>query len=137
MRVLAAAAIMLALAGATFELIGGRRDARRFPPRGGSVQAGAVKLNLDCSGTQQSPTMILDSGMGVPALGWFKLRPEVAKWLERTRAGASDEFADCPRVEGEWHRPGALPKDVRQELFYLQHARQVERGLRPQPHDSL
>jgi pimeloyl-ACP methyl ester carboxylesterase len=71
--------IALAAAGAIYQVVGEWRDARRFPQRGRSVQAGAVKLNLDCTG-QASPTVILDSGMGVPAVGWIKVQPEVAKF---------------------------------------------------------
>jgi pimeloyl-ACP methyl ester carboxylesterase len=42
-------------------------------------QAGKLRLNIDCSG-HGSPTVILDSGMGVPAVGWAKVQPEVAKF---------------------------------------------------------
>jgi pimeloyl-ACP methyl ester carboxylesterase len=43
------------------------------------VQAGNARLNIDCSGNG-SPTVILDSGMGVPAVGWLKVQPDVAKF---------------------------------------------------------
>lgn len=68
------------VAGATYQSVGTRRDAHRFPQRGRSVQAGAVKLNLDCSGQHSSERaeVILDSGVGVPAVGWIKVQPEVA-----------------------------------------------------------
>jgi pimeloyl-ACP methyl ester carboxylesterase len=36
-------------------------------------------LNIDCSG-HGDLTVILDSGMGVPALGWAMVQPEVAKF---------------------------------------------------------
>jgi len=73
------ATILLGCTGAIYQLIGTWRDARRFPQRGKSVQVGAMKLNLDCYG-QGNPTVILDSGMGVPALGWIKVHPEVAEF---------------------------------------------------------
>ncbi len=100
-RVLAAAAIALAAAGAAFELVSGWQDARRFPQRGRSVQAGAVRLNLDCSGTQRSPTIILDSGMGVPAFGWFKVQPEVAKFAR---------VCSYDRAGYGWSEPGPEPR---------------------------
>lgn len=76
---LVALAILMACAGAIYQAIGNRRDARRYVQRGKSVHVGPVKLNLDCSG-QEMPTVILDSGAGVPALGWSKVQPEVARF---------------------------------------------------------
>ena len=69
--------------GAIYQSVGTWQDSRRFPQRGKSVQAGQVMLNIDCSGDRKSPAnpeVILDSGIGVPAVGWIKLQPEVAKF---------------------------------------------------------
>lgn len=71
--------VVLALVGSTYQIFGTWRDPRRFPQRGRSVQAGKLRLNLDCSGSG-SPTVVLDSGMGVPAVGWAMVQPEVAKF---------------------------------------------------------
>lgn len=71
--------IVLALVGAVYQVLGNWWDTRRFPQRGKSVQAGELRLNIDCSG-QGSPTVILESGMGVPAMGWLKVQPEVAEF---------------------------------------------------------
>jgi hypothetical protein len=60
-------AIGLACARATYQVIGSWRDADRFHQRGHSVQAGSVKLNMDCYG-QGTPVVILESGLTVPAL---------------------------------------------------------------------
>lgn len=38
-----------------------------------------MELNLDCRG-QGRPTVILESGLGVPAIGWIKVQPEVANF---------------------------------------------------------
>ena len=38
-----------------------------------------LALSLDCRG-QGSPTVILDSGLGVPAIGWNPVETEVAKF---------------------------------------------------------
>lgn len=76
-------AIGSAITGATYQAVGTWYDGRRFPRHGKSVQAGALKLNLDCSGDRKaagSPEVILDSGMGVPAIGWIKVQPEVTKF---------------------------------------------------------
>jgi pimeloyl-ACP methyl ester carboxylesterase len=76
---LVALMILFACFGAIYQAVGNWRDARRFPQQGTSVQTGQVKLNLDCSG-QGRPTVVLDSGSGVPAIGWLKVQPEVAKF---------------------------------------------------------
>src|SRR6202142_4049902 len=69
--------IILACAGATYQVIGNWRDTRRFPQRGRTVRAGPLKMNMDCAGSG-SPTVILEQGGGMPALGWMKVQPQVA-----------------------------------------------------------
>ncbi|HEV7968343.1 MAG TPA: alpha/beta hydrolase [Candidatus Acidoferrales bacterium] len=72
-----------AAAGAAYQAVGKLQDARRFPERGRSIalgpEFGNTSLNLDCSG-QGRPTIILDGGIGVPAVGWIKVQPEVAEF---------------------------------------------------------
>jgi len=69
--------------GAGYQLVGTWQDARRFPQQGRSIPLGTdfgnTSLNLDCSGLGR-PTVVLDSGIGVPAIGWIKVQPEVAKF---------------------------------------------------------
>src|SRR5215470_4135460 len=76
--------VCAALAGAAYQAIANWRDARRFPQEGRSFALGAdfprVSLNLNCVG-QGSPTVILDSGLGVPAAGWDLVMPDVAKFV--------------------------------------------------------
>src|SRR5438445_1763208 len=76
---LSAGALAFACAGAVYEAAGNWLDARRFPQRGRSIQVGSLRLNLDCSGSG-AVTVILDSGMGGPALDWILVQPEVAKF---------------------------------------------------------
>jgi pimeloyl-ACP methyl ester carboxylesterase len=64
------------------------------------VQVGRSKLNLDCTG-QGHPTVILDSGMSVPALGWIKVQPGVAAF---TRVCSYD------RAGYGWSDPGPEPR---------------------------
>jgi pimeloyl-ACP methyl ester carboxylesterase len=73
------ATVSLAITGALYELIGRWRDVKRFPQRGHLVQAGSIRMNIDCSG-QGSPTVILESGLGGPSVDWFMVQPEVAKF---------------------------------------------------------
>ena len=98
--VLVALAIVLACAGAIYQIAGTRRDARRFPQRGSSILVGSVKLNLDCYG-HGNPTVVLDSGMGVPALGWIKVQPEVAKFAR---------VCSYDRAGYGWSEPGPAPR---------------------------
>jgi pimeloyl-ACP methyl ester carboxylesterase len=100
--VLAVAAFMLLLllAGATYQAIGNWRDAQRFPQQGKTVQAGRLKLNLDCRG-QGAPTVILEGGVGEPAFSWFKVQPEVARF---TRVCAYD------RAGYGWSDAGPEPR---------------------------
>jgi len=71
--------LSLAITGALYEMIGRLREAQRFPQRGHLVQAGSIRMNIDCSG-QGSPTVILESGSGGPSLDWVMVQPEVAKF---------------------------------------------------------
>src|SRR5882672_5968916 len=69
--------LLFSCAGALYEVIGTWRDAHRFRRQGRLVQAGAVRLNIDCTG-QGKPLVVLESGFGVPALEWAKVQPDVA-----------------------------------------------------------
>lgn len=72
-----------AVSGAGYQVVGTWRDSRRFPQRGNSVQAGQVKLNIDCQGDRKAAgnsEVILDSGIGVPAVGWSEVQGQVAKF---------------------------------------------------------
>ena len=59
-----------------------------------------MKLNLDCSG-KGDPTVILDSGGGVPAVGWIKVQPEVAKFAR---------VCSYDRAGYGWSEPGPVPR---------------------------
>jgi pimeloyl-ACP methyl ester carboxylesterase len=72
-------AVSLAITGALYETIGRWRDTQRFPQRGHLVQAGSIRMNIDCSG-KGSPTVILESGSGGPSIDWLMVQPEVAKF---------------------------------------------------------
>jgi len=106
----------VAIAGLCYQAIGDRSDARRFPQQGKSISLGAafnnLLLNLDCRG-QGSPTVILDSGLGVPAIGWNPVQTEVAKF---TRVCSYD------RAGYGWSEGTALPRtssEIAKELHAL------------------
>ncbi len=75
--------VLAATVGACYQALENRADARRFPQQGKSVSLGPafgnLTLNIDCRG-QGRPTVILDSGLGVPAIGWNPVQTEVAKF---------------------------------------------------------
>ncbi|MGC1620861.1 MAG: alpha/beta hydrolase [Candidatus Acidiferrum sp.] len=75
--------VVAGIVGASYQAIENSADARRFPQQGTSVSLGPsfnnLTLNLDCRG-QGGPTVILDSGLGVPAIGWNTVQSETAKF---------------------------------------------------------
>jgi pimeloyl-ACP methyl ester carboxylesterase len=118
-RVLLGLIILLvaaAVVGAAYQAIGNWRDARRFPQEGKSVALGAdfpgVSLNFNCTG-QGSPTVVFDSGLGVPAIGWDFAQPEIAKF---TRVCSYD------RAGYSWSSAGPMPRtssEIARELHAL------------------
>lgn len=96
--------LVLAICGAGYQAIETSRDAARFPQQGKSVGLGAefakVSLNLDCSGLG-GPTVILDSGLGVPAVGWKFVQADVAKFAR---------VCSYDRAGYGWSSAGAMPR---------------------------
>lgn len=97
-----------AMVGAGYQAIGNSRDASRFPQQGKSVslgpEFGGLKLNVDCAG-QGRPTVVLDSGLGVPGVGWDAVQKDAAKftrvcWYDRAGYGWSEGSA-APRTSLE------------------------------------
>lgn len=116
--------VLLVIAGFAYNTIERHADAQRFPQQGKSFQLGPefghVSLNLDCSG-QGSPTVILDSGLGVPAIGWKFVQPEVAKF---TRVCSYD------RAGYGWSTAGPLPR-TSAEIVKELHALLAAAGEKP------
>lgn len=105
-----------AVAGAAYQAIENARDARRFPQEGRSVALGSefpgVSLNIHCTG-QGSPAVIMDSGLGVPAVGWDFVQPEVAKFTH---------VCSYDRAGYGWSTPGPMPRtsqEIARELHAL------------------
>ena len=100
--------VVAAIAGASYQAIEDHEDASRFPQQGKSVALGPdfgdLHLNLDCQGAG-SPTVVLDSGLGVPGVGWNRVQAEAAKftrvcWYDRAGYGWSDG-SSVPRTSLE------------------------------------
>jgi pimeloyl-ACP methyl ester carboxylesterase len=101
--------VFAALAGAAYQAFYNARDARRFPWQGHSFplgpEFGQTSLALYCTG-QGSPTVLLDSGLGVPGIaGWKFVQPEVVKF---TRVCSYD------RAGYGWSSPGPMPRTSEQ-----------------------
>lgn len=110
-RVLIGVVLLLlcaALVGAAYQAIANWRDARRFPQEGRLIAIGpefpGVSLNLNCVG-QGTPTVILDSGLGVPAAGWDLVMPDVARFAR---------VCSYDRAGYGWSSAGPMPRTSEQ-----------------------
>lgn len=116
--------VILAATGAIYNVIENSADARRFPQQGNSVALGSefpgVSLNINCSG-QGSPTVIFDAGLGVPAVGWNFVQPQVAKF---TRSCSYD------RAGYGWSTSGPMPR-TSDEIVKELHALLAAAGEKP------
>jgi pimeloyl-ACP methyl ester carboxylesterase len=102
--------ILLALAGASYQAIESRQDARHFPENGRLVDVGGYRLMLNCTGVG-SPTVILESGFGDVSIEWRTVQPQIARFsrvcsYDRAGYGGSDP-GPMPRTSlqlaGELH----------------------------------
>jgi pimeloyl-ACP methyl ester carboxylesterase len=104
--------VLLAICGAAYQAISDRRDRKRFPQMGRSVDIGGFSLNLNCSGEGQ-PTVILESGLGIPAAGWELVQPEIAKFAR---------VCSYDRAGYGWSEAGPFPRtslEIARELHAL------------------
>ncbi len=67
-----------ALAGATYQKLGLRRDSKLHPPPGRFVDLGTHRLHVLEAG-QGSPTIILEAGLMATVLSWSEIQRELAK----------------------------------------------------------
>jgi len=116
-----------AVCGAAYQAIANYRDGQRFPQEGRSFPLGAafpgVSLSMNCTGQAApgGPTVVLDSGLGVPAVGWDFVQPEVAKSLR---------VCSYDRAGYGWSTAGPMPRtsgEIAKEL----HALLVAAGEKP------
>lgn len=80
-RIVIAVTAFLATAGAVLLVAGAQAKAAlraRYPPPGSLVDLGGYRLHLYCEGSG-SPTVILEAGVGDPAVKWERVRPDVAR----------------------------------------------------------
>ncbi|HLZ42862.1 MAG TPA: alpha/beta hydrolase [Candidatus Sulfotelmatobacter sp.] len=85
---------LLLIAGASYQAIANRADARRFPEPGRLIDVGGYRLKLNCTGAG-SPTVVLESGLGDVSIEWQPVQSSVAKFsrvcsYDRAGYGGSD-----------------------------------------------
>jgi pimeloyl-ACP methyl ester carboxylesterase len=95
--------------GVSYRFIESRADASRFPQEGRSVDIGGFSLNINCTG-QGSPTVILEAGLGVPAISWRAVQRDIAKF---TRVCSYD------RAGYDWSDPGPMPRTTAESVTEL------------------
>jgi pimeloyl-ACP methyl ester carboxylesterase len=84
---IAAAVLVAALAGATFQAASAAADARRLPPLGRLVEVGGGhRLHARCSGSGQ-PAVVLEAGIAASSMSWTLVQPRIAEF---TRVCAYD-----------------------------------------------
>lgn len=100
---------ILTAAGAGYEAIAARGDARAYPPPGQLVDVGGYRLHIQCAGTG-SPTVVLDAGLGGTSLDWALVQPAIG---QMTRVCAFD------RAGMGWSESGPEPRTPEQNAREL------------------
>ena len=101
--------IVAMVAGAIYQFVATRLDAREYPLPGQMVDIGGHRLHLNCTG-QGSPTVILEAGLGGGSLDWDLVQPGVAGF---TRVCSYD------RSGVAWSERGAAKADALQVIDEL------------------
>lgn len=90
--------LLCALAGFVYENVSEARDRRLNPMPGKLVDVGGHKMHIDCVG-QESPAVILDSGLGDSYISWRSVQPDISKFTlvcsyDRAGLGYSDPVSE-------------------------------------------
>lgn len=96
----AAAALLILVAGAAYQLAGVRRDAERYRAPGTIVGIERERLHVTCDGNGR-PLVLFESGIAASSLSWSALLRQVARF---TRACAYD------RAGLGWSEPSRTPR---------------------------
>lgn len=111
---------ILAAAGAAYQQIGSRMDARRSPEPGRLVDLGGYRLKINCTGSG-SPVVVLESGLGDVLPEW-----------ERVQAGISSFSRVCSYDRGGYGESDAGPMPrTSLEIAHELHALLQSAGERP------
>jgi pimeloyl-ACP methyl ester carboxylesterase len=118
---LVAVVALLLAAGYGYESISAWSDARRFDPPGAMVDVGGYRLNISCIGDALGPTVLIEAGGGVGAVGYVAVQEQIAQFARvciYDRAGLGwSEPAPTPRTFDEMARElnayAAIPEEQR------------------------
>lgn len=101
----------LPVVGLLYQRLAERIDALRFPPPGKLVDVGGYRLHLYCMGKAgQSPTVILEAGLGSTYLDWSRVQPEVAAFAH---------VCSYDRAGLGWSEGGTSPRSCSQMVTDL------------------
>jgi pimeloyl-ACP methyl ester carboxylesterase len=92
--------LLLGAGGASYEALAAAHADRRWPPPGKQVDVDGHRLHIHCTG-QGHPTVVLDTGLGVPSIGWTLVQPEVAR---------STRVCSFDRAGYGWSDPAPAPR---------------------------
>ena len=86
--------LLLCFVGSIYHYAASLRDQAKYPPQGRLIDIGGYRLHLQCTG-KGTPTVILDSGLGAPGLGWSLVQKKVSQFAtvcsyDRAGSGWSD-----------------------------------------------
>jgi pimeloyl-ACP methyl ester carboxylesterase len=101
-------------AGALWQAIASHRDLRQNPPPGRLVDVGGYRMHINSAGAG-SPIVILESGLSDSSLSWYKVQPEVARFVR---------VVSYDRAGLGWSDPSPQPRNSRvfaEELHTLLH----------------
>jgi pimeloyl-ACP methyl ester carboxylesterase len=92
--------------GLVYQRIGLAKDAHRFPPPGGLVDIGGVRMHADVIGKvgDSSPPVVFEAGIAATSLSWRLVQNEIAKstqTISYDRAGLGWSGAS-PRLRNLW-----------------------------------
>jgi pimeloyl-ACP methyl ester carboxylesterase len=73
------ALVLLASAGAAYEHLARRRDARVYRAPGKRIDLGGYRLHINCLGTG-GPTVVLEYGLEASAFDWALVQPDIARY---------------------------------------------------------
>jgi pimeloyl-ACP methyl ester carboxylesterase len=102
---------LLLATGYGYERVSAARDARRFDPPGQMVDVGGYRLNILCKGDAPGPTVVLEAGGSVGAVGYLAVQDEIARFAR---------VCSYDRAGLGWSEPGPSPRS------FKVHARELD-----------
>jgi pimeloyl-ACP methyl ester carboxylesterase len=109
MLVIVSLVVVLALAGALYQFVGVRRDARKYVAPGSMIDVDGQRLHVVCTGGG-TPAVVFESGMAASSLSWVRVLRDVSSF---TRACAYD------RSGFGWSEPSRGARTVQRMILEL------------------